>query len=145
MVDVDEGRLGERAQRLARDHQHLAAHRVLDPHALGGELAVGRGVLAERKQRRVLVGRDDLGGGVHRGDSGYDPVVISGFRRPAKRQLHRSFTPPRHWPSRRQARLEQLGVFVVGPTPRGARGGYRKAVMDRWSAVIKEAGLKVVE
>ena len=70
MIDVDERRLGERAQRLALDHQHVAAHDLLDPHAALAapiDLAVGRGVLAEREQRRVLVGRDGVGreGGVH--------------------------------------------------------------------------------
>ncbi len=56
MIDVGERRLRERPQRLARHHQDLLAHDALDPHAVGGDFAVGRGVLAERKQRRVLVG-----------------------------------------------------------------------------------------
>ena len=33
----------------------------LDAHALGGDFAVGGGVLAEREQRRVLVGREWVG------------------------------------------------------------------------------------
>ena len=69
MVDVDERGFGERPHRLARDHQHLAAHDRLDPHAAvpPDDLPVGGGVLAERKQRRVLVGREGMGreGGVH--------------------------------------------------------------------------------
>ena len=37
MIDVGERRLRQRPQRLALDHQHLAAHDLLDPHA-----AIGR-------------------------------------------------------------------------------------------------------
>ena len=74
MIDVGEGGLRQRAQRLARHHQHLLAHRALDADAQGaagrtinGELAVGRFVLAERKQRGVLIGgrRVSGEGGVH--------------------------------------------------------------------------------
>src|SRR5262249_50562409 len=60
----------QRAERLALDHDHVAAHDLFDAHAVGGQLAVWRVVLAEREQRRVLVGRGDLGGGVHE-DSGF--------------------------------------------------------------------------
>src|SRR3982074_1032673 len=70
MIDVAECGFAERPQRLARYHQHVLAQHLLDPHAFGRDLLVGRGVLAERKQRRVLVRRNggwigDGGGGVH--------------------------------------------------------------------------------
>ena len=69
MIDVGEGGFRERAQSLARHHQHLFAEHALDAQPLGGDLAVGRQVLAERKQRRVLIGRQRMGGegGVHPG------------------------------------------------------------------------------
>ena len=69
MIDVGEGGFGERAQSFARHHQHLFAEHALDPQPLGGDFAVGRRVLAERKQRRVLIGRQGMGGqgGVHWG------------------------------------------------------------------------------
>ncbi|CEG07439.1 hypothetical protein BN961_00829 [Afipia felis] len=57
MVDIDEGSFRQRLERLARDHQHLPAQHRFDPHAIGGNLPVGRLVLAERKQRGVLVRR----------------------------------------------------------------------------------------
>jgi tripartite-type tricarboxylate transporter receptor subunit TctC len=41
-----------------------------------------------------------------------------------------------------KARLEQLGLFVVGSSPEEL-GAYLRAEMDKWGAVIKEAGLKV--
>ena len=44
MVDVAERGLRQRPQRLARHHQHVLAQHLLDPHALGGDLLVGRGV-----------------------------------------------------------------------------------------------------
>jgi hypothetical protein len=59
MVDVRECRLRERAQRVARDHDDVLAHDRLDPHPIGAELAVGRGVLAGGKQRGVLIGGRD--------------------------------------------------------------------------------------
>jgi tripartite-type tricarboxylate transporter receptor subunit TctC len=43
-----------------------------------------------------------------------------------------------------KARLEQLGLFVVGSAPEEL-GAYLKAEMEKWGAVIKEAGLKVGE
>ena len=69
MRDIGKRRLGQRAQRLARHHQHVLAHDVLDAQAVGGDFAVGRGVLAEREERGVLVGRRRVGGegGVHGG------------------------------------------------------------------------------
>ena len=68
MIDVGEGGLGERAQRLVADHQHVLAHHLFDAHAADVELAVGRLVRPERKQRRVVVRGDGGGwgeGGVH--------------------------------------------------------------------------------
>ena len=67
MIDVGERGLRERAHRLMRDDQHFTAEDGFDAHALGGELAIGGGVLAEREQRRVAVGRERMGreGGVH--------------------------------------------------------------------------------
>ena len=44
MVDVAERGLRQRPQRLARHHQHVLAQHVFDPHALGGDLPVRRGV-----------------------------------------------------------------------------------------------------
>ena len=43
-----------------------------------------------------------------------------------------------------KARLEQLGLFVVGSTPEEL-GAYLKAEMEKWGAVIRAAGLKVGE
>ena len=71
MIDVGERRLRQRPDRLALDHQHVAAEDFFDADAVVGEardvseLAVGRAVLAQREQRRVAVGRDDGCGGVH--------------------------------------------------------------------------------
>ena len=67
MIDVGEGGLGQRPQRLVADHQHVLAHDLFDAHAFDLELAVLRLVRPERKQRRVVV-RGDGGrcdGGVH--------------------------------------------------------------------------------
>ena len=84
VIDVAKGGLRQRPQRLARHDQHVLAQHLLDPHALGRDLLVRRGVRAERKQRRVLVGRNGFlvgkgGRGVH--------VDISGWsrRRPERR------------------------------------------------------------
>ena len=63
MIDVDERGLRQRAHRLVRDDDDVLAHHFLDPHALAGDFPIRRGVLAERKQRRVLVGRDRGGDG----------------------------------------------------------------------------------
>ena len=41
-----------------------------------------------------------------------------------------------------KARLEQLGVSVIGSSPEELRL-YLKAEMDKWGAIIKEAGIKV--
>ncbi len=70
MIDVAERGLRQRPQRLARHHQHVPAQHLLDPHAFGRDFLVRRGVLAERKQRRVLVGWNGFwvgksGGDVH--------------------------------------------------------------------------------
>jgi len=67
MIDVVERGFRERAHRLMGDDEHLAAEHRLDAYAVGGELAVGRGVRPEREERRVTVRRDDGGsqGGVH--------------------------------------------------------------------------------
>ena len=46
VIDLAEGRLRQRPQRLARDHQHVLAQDLLDPDALGRDLLVGRGVRA---------------------------------------------------------------------------------------------------
>jgi hypothetical protein len=78
VVDIAECSLRQRPQRLARHHQHVLAQDLLDPHALRGDLLVRRGVRSERKQRRVLVGRNGLlvgkgGGGVHGRDLGLGP------------------------------------------------------------------------
>ena len=41
-----------------------------------------------------------------------------------------------------KARLEQLGVGVIGSSPEELRT-YLKAEMDKWGVIIKEAGIKV--
>ena len=41
-----------------------------------------------------------------------------------------------------KARLEQLGVGVIGSSPEGLRV-FLKAEMDKWGGIIKEAGIKV--
>jgi hypothetical protein len=61
MIDVGKRGLRKDAQRVAPDHDDILAHDPLDPHAVGGKLAVGRGVPAGGKQRGVLVGRDGDG------------------------------------------------------------------------------------
>jgi tripartite-type tricarboxylate transporter receptor subunit TctC len=43
-----------------------------------------------------------------------------------------------------KARLEQLGLVVVGSTPEEL-GRFHKAEMDKWGPVIKEAGISVRE
>jgi len=70
MIDVGERRFGECAQSLARHHQHVLAQHALDAHAAGCDFPIGRIVLAERKQRRVLIRRRRMGGyrGVHGGN-----------------------------------------------------------------------------
>ena len=57
MIDVVERGLRQRAQGFARHHQHVFAHDALDAHAVGCDFPVRRIVLAERKQRRVLIRR----------------------------------------------------------------------------------------
>ena len=78
VIDVAEGRFRERPQRLARHDQHVLAEHLLDPHALGRDLLVGRGVRPQRKQRRMLVGRN--GFLVGKGSRGVH-VMISSFGR----------------------------------------------------------------
>ena len=41
-----------------------------------------------------------------------------------------------------KARLEQLGVTVIGSTPEQLRT-HLKSEMDKWGVIIKEAGIKV--
>jgi tripartite-type tricarboxylate transporter receptor subunit TctC len=41
-----------------------------------------------------------------------------------------------------RARLEQLGVGVIGSSPEELRV-FLKAEMDKWGVIIKEAGIKV--
>src|SRR4029453_18531606 len=65
VIDVNEGRFRQRAHRLTLDGDKILAVDAFHPHAVGGELAVGRRILAERKQRRVSVGWNDFGGSVH--------------------------------------------------------------------------------
>ena len=62
VVDVDHRLLGEKAQCLALDDKDVAPERALDAEAVGGELAVGRRVGAELKERAI--------GGAHAGGSG---------------------------------------------------------------------------
>jgi hypothetical protein len=66
VVDVGEGGLGQRAQRLVLDDQHVAAHNFFHPHPADAELSVRRLVGAEGEERRVVVGGYyGGGGGVH--------------------------------------------------------------------------------
>ena len=41
-----------------------------------------------------------------------------------------------------KARLEDLGLFVVGSTPDDL-GAFLKAEMTKWEPIIKEAGIRV--
>ena len=41
-----------------------------------------------------------------------------------------------------KARLEQLGLFVIGSTP-AELGQFLKSEMDKWGPVIKEAGISI--
>jgi tripartite-type tricarboxylate transporter receptor subunit TctC len=43
-----------------------------------------------------------------------------------------------------RGRLEQLGLFVVGSTPKEL-GQFLKAEMDKWGPVVKEAGISIRE
>ncbi len=67
MIDIGEGRFRERPHRLALHHQHLFAQDFFDAQAFGRDFSVRRRVLAERKQRGVLIRRRRMGGerGVH--------------------------------------------------------------------------------
>jgi hypothetical protein len=68
MVNVGEGGLGQEPQRFPVDHQKLLAERFLDAHPLARQLAVGRRVFFQGKQRVVLEGRERgrVDWGVHR-------------------------------------------------------------------------------
>ena len=61
MVDVGHRRFGQRAHRFAARTTRMSSPELLDAHALVGQLAIGRLVLAERKQRSI---------GGHGGDPG---------------------------------------------------------------------------
>ena len=64
VVDVHHGLLGQKADRLAADIQHLAIADPLDAHALARQFAVGCRILAKTEERAVLIGhRWDPGGG----------------------------------------------------------------------------------
>src|SRR5262249_60054931 len=65
MIDIREGGLAERAQCLALDYQHVPAHDFLDSDAANVEFPVWCPVRTEWEQRRMFVGRNDIGGGVH--------------------------------------------------------------------------------
>src|SRR5262249_58539831 len=65
MIDIREGGLAERAQCLALDYQHVLAHDFLDSDAANVEFPVWCPVRTEWEQRRMFVGRNDIGGGVH--------------------------------------------------------------------------------
>ncbi len=56
MVDVAHRLLGQTADRLAADAQHFPVADFLDADALRRDLAIGRLVLGQREQGRVLVG-----------------------------------------------------------------------------------------
>jgi len=91
VVDIGERGFRERAQRLAFDDDELVLAHALHPHAVGGKLAVGRGVGAEREQRGVLIRRGDGGGDVH-GDFRVSckihlPAVLGRFHRYWKPRL----------------------------------------------------------
>ena len=65
VIDVFEGGLGQGAQRLVLDHEHVLAHGLFHPYTADIELAVRRLIRPEREQGPVVIGRD---GG--RGDGG---------------------------------------------------------------------------
>src|SRR5262249_61615730 len=78
MIDIREGGLAERAQCLALDYQHVLAHDFLDSGAANVEFPVWCPVRTEWEQRRMFVGRNDIGGGVvrkSRGNGGYPAGV----------------------------------------------------------------------
>ena len=115
MIDVAERGLAERPQRLARHHQHLLAEHLFDPHALGRDLLVGRGVRAKRKQRRVLVGRDWFwvgkgGGSVHGGLLG---LRFRARPRTPSRRLNRS----KHFSGKRKVPEAQQQCFFTPSLP----------------------------
>ena len=93
MVDVAESGLAERPQRLARHHQHVLAQHLLDPHPIGRDLLVRRGIGPQRKQRRVLVGRNGFrvgkgGRGVHGRARGFGPETSASGRQRWNRSKH---------------------------------------------------------
>ena len=139
VIDVAEGGLRQRPQRLARHHQHVLAKHLLDPHALGRDLLVGRGVRPQRKQRRVLVGRNGLlvgkgGRGVHVDDLGLeagggperrcgDRPVLSIFRTkgrfclPERMRPEQAVTVAVSAVEPFRALFRQTGDFQISPEP----------------------------
>ena len=53
MVDVAHRRFGQQADRLRLDHQNLLAIEFFDAHALVGQFAIGRFVLAEGEEGSI--------------------------------------------------------------------------------------------
>ncbi len=58
VVDVDEGLLGELADRLARNAQDLTVADLLDADALAAKFAVGGRILAEGEEIDMRIGHD---------------------------------------------------------------------------------------
>src|SRR5262249_15390724 len=90
MIDVGERLLGERGQRYGLDREDVAAHGLLHLHSLGCDLAIRRVVLAERKQRRVLIAGQALGGG----DFGVDGHGFHSFAEGKHTQRRSGTTAP---------------------------------------------------
>ena len=112
VVDVDESLLRQQPQGFPLDHQELASHRLFDPHPLVGQLAVFGRVLAGREQRRVAVGGEDIGRGVHRS--------LGWFQREGSRPLIGGLSQRREW--RRQGRQCDSKAGRNGPR-RGSPAG----------------------
>ena len=59
VVDVDHRLLGERGQRRGLDDEEFAPQRLFDPHALRGQLAIGRRIGAQLKESLIVVAHGD--------------------------------------------------------------------------------------
>ena len=113
------------------------------PLIQGGKLrALG---VTSSKRARGAAGRADRVRGRRAGlrRLGLVRVLRAGQDAAARSSTSCTPTPSRRSPIRRsKARLEQLGVGVIGSSPEELRA-YLKAEMDKWGVIIKEAGIKV--
>ena len=109
MIDVGERGLRQRAERLARHHQHLLAHDASRRARRRRDLAVGRRVLAERKQRRVLIGGRRVGG-----EGGVHGIQCAGFHLQIARSeaIFQALSAPRCYRRAQSACIEPPGSIV---------------------------------